>query len=329
VNVKRKNFTALSPAKLQFVEPMYARLIQKLPEGQDWQYEIKFDGYRCLAGRNDRGAMLWSRRENLFNHQFPEIALACERLKPDTLLDGEIVAIDKNGRVSFNLLQNHRSRAIAIQYYVFDMITCEGKSLLRVPLAARREMLAETLKEFGSDTPLRFSEAIAAPPERLIAVAKEMGFEGVVAKRKDSCYEFGKRSGAVKFKIHKSQPLVVGGYTPGNPFDALIVGYYRDGELVFAGKVRNGFVPRLRAEVAQKLMGSEIHACPFANLPERKRTPWALTREEMKNCVWVNPALVAEIEFLEWTVEDQLRQSRFVALREDKNAADILRKTNG
>jgi DNA ligase D-like protein (predicted ligase) len=273
---------------------MYARLVKELPKGPAWQYEIKFDGYRCLAGRHERGVTLWSRRENLFNHQFPEIALACERLKPATLLDGEIIAIDENGRVSFNLLQNHRSRAIAIQYYVFDMIMCEGKSLLRVPLATRRELLAKTLKEFGSETPVRFSEAIEAPAEKLIAVAKQMGFEGIVAKRKNSCYEFGKRSGAwVKLKINKSQPFVISGYTPGNPFHAVIVGYYRDRQLIFAGKVRNGFVPRLRVELAQKLFGSEIDACPFANLPERKRTPWALTQEEMTNCIWVRPALVA------------------------------------
>lgn len=154
--IKRNDLTALPPAKLRLIEPMYARLVQKLPEGKEWQYEIKFDRYRCLAGRSERGVALWSRRENLFNHQFPEIALACERLKPKTLLDGEIIAIDESGRVSFNLLQNHRSRAIAIQYYVFDMLMCEGKSRLRVPLAARRELLAATLKEFSAESSIGF-----------------------------------------------------------------------------------------------------------------------------------------------------------------------------
>src|ERR1051325_4001424 len=139
---------------------MYARLVRELPEGAEWQYEIKFDGYRCLAGRNEREAVLWSRRGNVFNHQFPEIALACERLKPDTLLDGEIVAIDENRRVSFNLLQNHRRRAAAIQFYAFDMIMCEAKSLLHVPLELRRKLLPKTLKQFGPDTPIRFSDAV-------------------------------------------------------------------------------------------------------------------------------------------------------------------------
>ena len=187
-------------------------------------------------------------------------------------------------------------------------------------------VLAKTLKQFSPDTPIRFSDAVDAPREQLIAVAKEMGFEGIVAKRKNSCYEIGKRNGAwLKFKLYRAQPFVIGGYTQGNPFDAIIVGYYRDDQFIFAGKVRNGFVPRLRADVAQRLFGSEIDQCPFCNLPERKRTPWALTREEMKNCIWVQPSLVAQIEFLEWTVEDQLRQSKFVSLMQDQNPLTVLR----
>jgi ATP-dependent DNA ligase len=119
---------------------------------------------------------------------------------------------------------------------------------------------------------------------------------------------------------------VIGGYTPGNPLDALIVGYYEDGKLLFAGKVRNGFVPLLRREVYQRLKHLETDVCPFANLPERKRTPWAITREEMKNCIWLKPEMVARIEFQEWTIEDQLRHSRFMALRVDHDALTVERE---
>jgi bifunctional non-homologous end joining protein LigD len=325
--LKAKDFSALPGAKLRFIEPMYARLISKLPEGPDWQYEIKFDGYRCLAGRNEHGVSLWSRKNNLFTTQFPEIARACERLKPDTLLDGEIVAIDGNGQASFNLLQNARSKASAIHYYAFDLILYRGKSLLGFPLQVRRELLAEALTGFGPETPIRFSEAIEAPPQELLSAAKELGLEGVIAKRKDSCYEVGKRTGAwLKFKINKTQPFVIGGYTPGNPLDAVIVGYYQGGKLICAGKVRNGFVPRLRRQIHGKLRDLEMDICPFANLPERKRTPWAITKEEMANCIWLKPELVAQIEFTEWTVEDQLRQSRFVGLRNDKNPSEVVRE---
>jgi ATP-dependent DNA ligase len=115
-----KTLSALPKAEIRFIEPMYARLVDKLPQGQEWFYEVKFDGYRCLAGRDSTGVTLWSRRGNLFTTEFPHIARACERLPPDTLLDGEIVALDGSGKVSVNLLQHHRSKAQALLVYVFD-----------------------------------------------------------------------------------------------------------------------------------------------------------------------------------------------------------------
>jgi bifunctional non-homologous end joining protein LigD len=114
---------------------------KSIPEGKEWLYEVKFDGYRCLAGRDKSGLTLWSRRGNLFTSQFPHIARACERLPVDTLLDGEIVAIDKSGRISFNLLQHHRSHAQALLFYAFDVIVCRGKNLVSTPLEKRRALL--------------------------------------------------------------------------------------------------------------------------------------------------------------------------------------------
>jgi ATP-dependent DNA ligase len=136
-----------------------------------------------------------------------------------------------------------------------------------------------------------------------------------------------KRSGAwLKYRINKGQEFVIGGYVPDNPFDSIIVGYYQDGKLLYAAKVRNGFVSHTRREVAAKLKGFEIEACPFANLPERKRTQWALTRGEMKNCVWLKPQLVAQIEFTEWTPDGHLRHSRFAGLRDDKRPGEVVRE---
>jgi len=176
-------------------------------------------------------------------------------------------------------------------------------------------------------SPIGLSEIVEAMPVDLIRVAKEFGFEGIIAKRRDSLYEPGKRSGAwLKYRVHKGQEFVIGGYVPDNPFDSIIVGYYQDGKLLYAAKVRNGFVSHTPREVAAKLKGLQIDTCPFANLPERKRTQWALTREEMKNCVWVKPRLVAQIEFGEWTPDGHLRHSKFVRLREDKDPADVIRE---
>jgi len=131
----------------------------------------------------------------------------------------------------------------------------------------------------------------------------------------------------VEIQGQQSQEFVIGGYTPGNPLDAVIVGYYDDQKLIYAAKVRNGFVPRLRREVFTELKPLETAECPFVNLPEKKRTQWALTREEMKNCRWVRPKLVAQVEFTEWTPDGHLRSAAFVGLREDKNPREVARET--
>jgi ATP-dependent DNA ligase len=278
---------ARSLERLQFIEPMYARAVQQLPEGKDWLDEVKFDGYRCLAGRDSSGVTLWSRRGNRFTDQFPTVAEACEHLPPDTLLDGELIALDKDGRVSFNILQHHRSQAQAILFYAFDVIIHRGRRLVHVPLETRRELLSDIAGDLRTRTPLiGLSDTLDTTPAELIPLVKEFGFEGIIAKRKDSCYEIGKRSGAwLKYKVNKAQAFVIGGYTPDNPLDALIVGYYEGDKLLFASKVRNGFVPRLRREVWSRLRHLETNHCPFFNLPEKRRTVRAHQRGNEELCV--------------------------------------------
>ena len=212
--VKDKERSDTLAERLQFVEPMYARTVENLPQDGAWSYEVKFDGYRALAGRDSTGVTLWSRRGNIFTEQFSQLADGGAHLPSDTLLDGEIVAF-KDGRISFNLLQQ-RSGAQAIIFYAFDVIVHRGKSLVKAPLENRREILAEVIAELKPKTPLIcMSETINARPAELIPLVKEFGFEGIVAKRKDSCYEIGKRSGAwVKYKVNQAQEFVIGGYTP-------------------------------------------------------------------------------------------------------------------
>ena len=147
-----------------------------------------------------------------------------------------------------------------------------------MPLYFRREVLRRIFEDIKA-APIGLSENIEAAATDLIRVAKEFGFEGIIAKRKDSLYEPGKRTGAwVKYRVNRGQEFVIGGYTAANPFDALIVGYYEGEKLLYAAKVRNSFVPPVRREVASRFKGLQIHACPFANLPEWNRTQWALTR---------------------------------------------------
>jgi bifunctional non-homologous end joining protein LigD len=224
-NQRSKNSRAAALAEVHFVEPMYARQVQTIPAGKDWIYEVKLDGYRCLMGRDSAGVTLWSRRGNDFTEQFPHIAAAGMRLPPGTLVDGEIVALDADGRISFNILQHHRPQAQALLYYIFDLIICAGQSAAALPLEKRRGLLSD-LSLAGHAGPLALTEYTDGEPATLLNVVREFDFEGIIAKRKDSCYESGKRSGAwVKHKINRGQEFVIGGYTGGTPLDALIVGY--------------------------------------------------------------------------------------------------------
>jgi bifunctional non-homologous end joining protein LigD len=271
---------------------------------------------------------LFSRNQNLFNAKFPAVAAALAEVAPETVLDGEIVALDKNGRPSFNVLQNFRVTTTPIHYYVFDLLVYRGRSLLKLPIEKRRELLKTVIRSCP-DT-IRFSEDIPGTANQIIRAAKKLRVEGIIAKQKGSAYEADKRSGAwVKYRINQGQELVIGGYVPGSQyFDSLLVGYYKGSDLIFVAKIRNGFVPRLRRELFERFKGLETSVCPFANLPEPKsaRRGMALTADAMKQCRWLEPRLVAQIEFAEWTDGDRLRHSKFAGLREDKDPREVTRE---
>jgi bifunctional non-homologous end joining protein LigD len=322
------DYAALPNAEMQFIEPMQAKLVAELPAGPQWQYEIKLDGYRALAIRTGDRVRLLSRRNNPLNSRFPTIATALEKLDAGTILDGELVALDENGLPSFNTLQNHQTAKTPILYYVFDVLASMGKSLLSVALEHRRDVLTAIAASLPD--PIRLSGSLQADPADLIAAGKEQGLEGFIAKSSGSIYEPGRRTGAwVKYKIHKGQELIIGGYRVGtNGFDNLAVGYYEGPKLLFIAKVRNGFTPELRRKVAARFKGLETTVCPFANLPEPKsaRRGEALTAEAMKAYRWLKPRLVAEIDFADWTDANHLRHSRFVGFRDDKDPKEVVRE---
>jgi ATP-dependent DNA ligase len=164
----------------------------------------------------------------------------------------------------------------------------------------------------------------------LVRSVKEQGLEGLIAKRRNSSYEAGERSGAwQKMRINQGQEFVIGGYTIGGAtFDALVFGYYEGKDLIYAARTRNGFTPKLRAELLSKFKPLEISDCPFSNLPEKRSGRWGagLTAAKMADCRWLKPTLVGQFEFTEWTPENHLRHSRFIGLREDKNAKDVHRE---
>ena len=303
--------------KAEFVEPMECALVPKLPEGPDWTYEVKLDGYRAIGVRNSRETILYSRTHKNFNKRFPQIAEALNDLPVDTVVDGEIVALDESGRPDFHRLQHFAAEASRIRYFVFDLLILNGRDLTSLPLSERRNCLA-TLKMPSSW--IQLSEQFDISADQMLAAVRKQGLEGVVAKRKTSVYEEGKRTGSwAKMRINKAQEFVVGGFTPGiHSLDSVIVGYYRGEDLVYVARTRNGFVPATRRSVYEKLKPFITARCPFVNLPEMGRARWGeiLDAGKMKRCVWVRPELVAVIEFLEWTEGDRLRHSKFVALRE-------------
>ncbi len=325
----RIDLDSLPRAEAGFVEPMQCKLVDTLPSGDGWEFEAKFDGYRAVVVKSDRVSLL-SRRNNPMGTEFPNIVAAFAEVDPGTVVDGELVAVDATGHPQFNLLQNHARHADAVQFYAFDLPVFRGRSLEDVPLAKRRELLKVVLQRVKE--PVRFSESFDARPRALIAAARKLGMEGVVAKQIGSRYEAGKRSGAwVKFKLNLDQELVIGGYVPAEKrhFDALLVGYYKDGELIFAGKIRNGFkAPGSKESVFDRFTGLGTTRCPFDNLPEpaNARRGMALTAEAMKLCCWLKPKLVAQVGIREWTADGHLRHSTFLGLREDKDAREVVRE---
>jgi ATP-dependent DNA ligase len=178
--------------------------------------------------------------------------------------------------------------------------------------------------------PIRYSPALKASLADLVRSVKAQGFEGLVAKRQDSKYEPGLRTGAwQKMRVNRGQELVIAGYTPSSKnFDALVIGYYDDGKLMYAARMRNGFTPASRAEPFKKLKPLEIEECPFANLPEKNAGRWGagLTKEKMNECRWLEPKLVGQFQFVEWTEVNHLRHTKFIALRDDKKAKDVVRE---
>jgi len=309
-----------------FIETMDCLPVAVVPEGPGWTYELKLDGYR-LEAVNTRGRVtVYSRRHNILNRKFGYIADALGDLPDETVLDGELVAMDEAGHADFNLLQNFKSAESRIHYYAFDVLMHGGKVLLQRPLAERREILAKILPRNDHIS----LSAVGYSASQMLAFVKKNGLEGVVAKRADSPYEPGKRSGLwSKYRVNLGQEFVIGGYTPGNPFDALIVGFYRGKDLIFAGRIRAGFVPATRRDVFVKLKGIKAARCPFVNLPEKEPGRWGqgLTAEKMKSCIWVKPQVVVRIDFAEWTGADKLRHTKFVALRFDKDPSKVVRET--
>jgi bifunctional non-homologous end joining protein LigD len=300
------------------VEPQLCTLVAAAPEGGDWLHEIKYDGYRVLCRIDGGTARLLTRGGLDWTDKFAAVARALASLPcRQALLDAEVVVLNASGASDFSALQEAlsagRDRDMAL--FAFDLLYLDGYDLTAATLEERKAALARLLE--GAPPPLRYSDHVAGRGPEFAAKACSFALEGVVSKRRDRPYRPGRGGDWLKAKCTARQEFVIAGYTPPSSgragFGALLLGYWQDGVLRYAGKVGTGFSQRTQEAVLGKLVPLQRPTSPLADPPKDSVT-------------WVEPQLVAEVEFSEWTPGGHLRHPSFQGLREDKAAADVVRE---
>jgi bifunctional non-homologous end joining protein LigD len=296
-------------------EPMKAVLTEERFSDPGWIFERKLDGIRCIAIKADGRVRLLSRNHLSLDSRFPEVAAALETdPAPDFVVDGEVVAFD-GAQTSFARLQQRGERPTAVFLYVFDLLHLAGHDTTRLPLRERKALLRRALAFHG---PVRLTPHRNTEGEALFAEACRKGWEGLIAKRADAPYTHGRSRDWLKFKCSAEQELVIGGYTAPKgsrtELGALLVGHYESGKLRYAGKVGSGFTHATLRDLGARLAELRRDDPPFADAP---RTAAA---------TWVQPRLVAQIGFTEWTGDGRLRHPRFLGLRDDKAAEEVVRE---
>jgi DNA ligase D-like protein (predicted ligase) len=316
-------------AELGFEPPMLAKLVRTLPEGSEWEYEVKLDGYRLEAIKDGDKVRLYSRRGNDFTKKFASIATKVAKIKESSfVLDGEAVAVDEKGRPSFQMLQNRSSLPAgwSLAYYVFDLLHLNGKDLKTRPLRDRRAQLEKILGNSG----VLLSQSLPGTLSQIMQAVKQHGLEGVLAKRLDSKYQSGQRSNFwLKLPLKLNQDFVIGGFRlDGKRLELLLVGYFEGNKLLFAGKVHQGLNPANRRMLLKALQPLAVEKCSFANLPTTKSGHWGegVTADEMGDYVWLRPEIVVEIKFAEWTKGGVLRHAGFAALCDEKDPKEVIRE---
>lgn len=295
-----------------FVKPELARLAKKAFSDKDWIYETKFDGIRCIAVKKDKKITLYSRNKNKLNANYPDLVTAITKQRQNNfVIDGEIVAFEK-GVTSFSKLQQIKKEKIAVYFYVFDLIYFDQYSTKNLPLLERKKLLK---KYFQFSTKFRYTSHMKKEGEKFYKKACKKGLEGVMAKKADSKYLSKRTSEWQKFKCSERQELIIIGYTKPEGqrigFGALLIGYFENGKLKFAGKVGTGYDFEFLKNFSNKLKAIETEKNYF---------------RKIKNAKFVRLKYVAEIAFTQWTKDGKLRHPRFIGLRSDKSPKSVVKE---
>jgi bifunctional non-homologous end joining protein LigD len=301
------------------LEPMKAQMVDKPFDDDHWLFEIKWDGIRLVSFIDDGKVSLQTRAGRIVDAEYPQLQ-AISRLvnARQAILDGEVVALDEEGRPSFQLLQNRGKEEHPLQYVVFDIVYFDGQRLFKVPLEDRKRLLRDVVRDSGV---LKYSDHVLGQGTAFFKAAQQKRLEGIVAKLRDSPYQPGVRSSAwLKIKAHLQQEVVIGGFTAPRAsrkyFGALIVGVYEGGKLVYTGHVGGGFDEKTLADLYKLMKPLIVKQPPFSGTPPRGN----------EKPTWVKPVLVAEVKFAEWTRDGVMRQPVFLGLRDDVDPREVRRE---
>jgi bifunctional non-homologous end joining protein LigD len=306
----------------QFVAPELATLDSELPTGPNWLHEVKYDGYRIIARKAGDEITLFSRSGLDWTIRFPAIAEALRTFPADiALIDGEVAFVLPSGITDFKSLQEHIDTPHgSIRYFVFDLLSLDGKDWRKKKLKERRAKLAQLMATKGISNFLVYADYVQGSGPEFFAQACDAGLEGIMSKRADRPYISGRGRDWLKIKCTKGEEFVIGGYSRsdvrGKPFSSLLLGTFEDGKLVYSGKVGTGFDTSDFTSLAKTFKPLERASSPFEDVP----------REERKDAVWLEPKLVAQIKFTERTRDGRLRHPSFQGLREDKKAREVHRE---
>lgn len=325
-SASRFNHTVLKQLKLpkksfpKIIHPQLATLVDKPPDGNNWLHEIKFDGYRLLAFKNEKNVQLFTRNNHDWTKKFHRIAVEIAKFPASkAILDGEVVVLDNTQHSNFQLLQNAlKEKQDDFIYYVFDLLYIQDFNLMSLPLIKRKKILKKYFHSFNKDI-ICYSDHIVGSGKSVFDRSCTLGLEGIVSKDIYSHYSQKRDKSWLKIKCIKRQEFVIGGFLPSahnNVFRSLMLGTFnKDGELTYHGNVGTGFTQSSLKMLAHLLEKRITKKMPFAELPPKS-----------KDAVWVKPTLIAKIEFKEWTKSNILRHPSFKGIREDKSAKSIVKE---